>query len=287
MAQAGYTPISLYYSTTAAAVPLAANLAQGELAINIVDGKLYYENNSGVVTLLASTAGASGDVVGPASSTDNAIVRFDSTTGKLIQNSVGILSDAGILTGLTGITSSGSITFSSLTSGRVTFAGASGLLTDSANLTFNGTSLSTTQVDITAQGTLRLQDTTGGEYVALRAPATLGANYTLTFPADDGTSGQALITDGSGVLSWSTAASGDVYGPASATNNGIVLFDGTTGKIIKDSAAQDGLIYGITVGRGLGAMANNTAVGAVALATNTTGNNNSAFGLWALRFNNR
>lgn len=52
MSQAGYTPIQLYYSTTAAAVPTAANLASGELAINITDGKLYYENNAGVVTLL-------------------------------------------------------------------------------------------------------------------------------------------------------------------------------------------------------------------------------------------
>ena len=34
-----------------------------------------------------STNGA-GDVVGPASSTDNAVARFDLTTGKLIQNSV-------------------------------------------------------------------------------------------------------------------------------------------------------------------------------------------------------
>lgn len=34
-----------------------------------------------------STASGSGDVVGPASATDNAIVRFDSTTGKLIQDS--------------------------------------------------------------------------------------------------------------------------------------------------------------------------------------------------------
>ena len=63
MAQAGYTPIQLYFSTTAAAVPLAANLAQGELAINIADGKLYYENSSGVVTLLAG-AGGSGIVAG-------------------------------------------------------------------------------------------------------------------------------------------------------------------------------------------------------------------------------
>jgi hypothetical protein len=109
-------------------------------------------------------------------------------------------------------------------------------MSDSASLTWNGTSLSATQLDVTANGQLRLQDAAGGEYVGFKSPATLGASYTLTFPADDGTSGQALITDGSGGLSWSTAASGDVYGPASATNNALARFDGTTGKIIKDSA---------------------------------------------------
>jgi hypothetical protein len=100
-----------------------------------------------------------------------------------------------------------------------------------------------TQVDITAQGDLRLQDTTGGQYVALQAPGTIATSYTLTLPVDDGTSGQALITDGSGVLSWSSAASGDVYGPASATDNAVARYDGTTGKIIQDSAvtiADDG-----------------------------------------------
>jgi hypothetical protein len=56
MAASGFTPISLYYSTTAAAVQLAANLVPGELAINTADGKLYFENSSGVVTLLASSA---------------------------------------------------------------------------------------------------------------------------------------------------------------------------------------------------------------------------------------
>jgi hypothetical protein len=59
MAQAGFTPISLYYSTTASAVPLAANLVPGELAINTADGKLYFENSSGVVTLLAQSSAAS------------------------------------------------------------------------------------------------------------------------------------------------------------------------------------------------------------------------------------
>lgn len=93
-----------------------------------------------------------------------------------------------------------------------------------------------TQVNITGQGDLRLEDTTGGEYVALQAPGTLAASYTLTMPADDGTNGQALITDGSGNLSWSTAASGDVYGPASSTDNAVARFDLTTGKIIQNSS---------------------------------------------------
>jgi len=103
--------------------------------------------------------------------------------------------------------------------------------------------LTTTQVDILAQGDLRLQDSTGGEYVALQAPATIATSYTLTLPVDDGTAGQALITDGSGVLSWSTAASGDVYGPASATDNAVARFDLTTGKLIQNSVvtiADDG-----------------------------------------------
>jgi hypothetical protein len=163
MAQSGFTPISIYYSTTASAVPIAANLVQGELAINTNDGKLYYEDSSGVVQTLASKAGALGDVVGPASATDNALARFDLTTGKLIQNSVGILSDAGVLTGLTGLTSSGSITLSSLTSGRVTYAGASGLLTDSANLTY-GTGLSVNGISQVYQTGLYTTDGTLSNY---------------------------------------------------------------------------------------------------------------------------
>jgi hypothetical protein len=56
MAATGFTPISLYYTTTAAAVPVNTNLVNGELAINITDGKLYYKDNAGVVKLLASNA---------------------------------------------------------------------------------------------------------------------------------------------------------------------------------------------------------------------------------------
>lgn len=49
---------------------------------------------------LSATGGATGDVVGPSSATDNAIARFDTTTGKLIQNSVVTVSDTGAIAGV-------------------------------------------------------------------------------------------------------------------------------------------------------------------------------------------
>jgi len=64
--------------------------------------------------------------------------------------------------------------------------------------------LSTSQVDLTAQGDVRFQDASGGEYVALQAPSTVSASYTLTLPADDGDANQYLQTNGSGVLDWAT-----------------------------------------------------------------------------------
>ena len=105
MAQAGYTPIITHHSTTGSAVPSNSNLSPGELALNIADMKLYCENDSGTVTLLASAAGASGDVVGPGSATDGAIVAFDGTTGKLIKAAVlgtGVQTALGVNTGSAG-----------------------------------------------------------------------------------------------------------------------------------------------------------------------------------------
>ncbi len=52
--------------------------------------------------------GGTGDVEGPASATDNALVRFDGTTGKAIQNSSASLSDAGLLT-TTSVRATGSL----------------------------------------------------------------------------------------------------------------------------------------------------------------------------------
>jgi hypothetical protein len=54
MAATGYTPIQLYHSTSAGTAPTAGNLAAGELGLNIADMKLYCENSSGTVEMLAA-----------------------------------------------------------------------------------------------------------------------------------------------------------------------------------------------------------------------------------------
>lgn len=59
--------------------------------------------------LPTAPSAASGDVVGPASATDNAIARFDATTGKLLQNCVVTIGDTGNIAGL-GTVSCGAIT---------------------------------------------------------------------------------------------------------------------------------------------------------------------------------
>ena len=60
MAQTGYTPIQLYRSATPGATPSAANLDDGELAINTADGIIFYKDSGGAVQEFTSGGGAAG-----------------------------------------------------------------------------------------------------------------------------------------------------------------------------------------------------------------------------------
>ena len=59
----------------------------------------------------------------------------------------------------------------------------------------------------TAGSQIRLPEDTdnGSNYIALKAANSIASNLTLTLPAADGTSGQALVTDGAGTLSFGSA----------------------------------------------------------------------------------
>ena len=73
--------------------------------------------------------------------------------------------------GVTGESTLASATISDLTSGRVTYAGTSGSLQDSANLTFNGTTLTANALAVTNNGTV-------GGTLGVTGNVTLSANLT-------------------------------------------------------------------------------------------------------------
>lgn len=62
----------------------------------------------------------------------------------------------------------------------------------------------------TTQGRTRLYEDTdnGTNYVELQAPASIATTFTLTLPSADGTSGQAITTNGSGALSFTSIVGG-------------------------------------------------------------------------------
>jgi hypothetical protein len=137
---------------------------------------------------------------------------------------------------------------SSLTSGRVTYAGASGNLTDSTNLTFDGSNL-----QIGSQGDLRLADSDSSNYVALQAPGTVASNVTFTLPSADGTNGQVLQTNGSGALSFTTVsspakASGALITNTTTVSESYTVPSGTNAFSVGPITVSSG--YAITVSSG-------------------------------------
>jgi hypothetical protein len=106
-------------------------------------------------------------------------------------------------------TSSGTITITDGTNGNITVSP-------------NGTGIvvSDKSVQLQATSELRFADTDSSNYVGFKAPGTVSTNRIWTLPATDGTAGQLLSTNGSGVLSWATDATGS--GGATATTRAVL-----------------------------------------------------------------
>ncbi|MBT24748.1 MAG: hypothetical protein CMD60_04670 [Gammaproteobacteria bacterium] len=112
------------------------------------------------------------------------------------------------------------------------------------NFIATGTAGSLTQLNITSQGDLRLEDSSGGEYAAIQAAGTT-TTYTITLPAAVGTSGQVLtLSDGVGATSWSDAGT-----TSTIADNAVTLAKmatGTPGNLI----SYDGSNNPVAVGTG-------------------------------------
>lgn len=95
----------------------------------------------------------------------------------------------------------------------------------------------TTVLSSSAGGTTKANFSTGTQDVFVTYPAEVAA-YSSNSPS---TSGYVLTANGAGIApSWQANANGDVVGPASATDNAVARFDGTTGKLIQNSAVTIG-----------------------------------------------
>ena len=231
MAQAGYTPIQLYYSTTASAAPSSGNLVAGELAINTLDEKLYFKNSAGTVKVLATPG--SGTIGG-----SNTQIQF---------NNSGALGGSANLTWDGTYLTAGSIKNSALTSGRVTFAGASGLLSDSANLTWNGSTLAitgaltaTTDSSFTSTGAVLVSKGTAGQQPG--SPVTGMVRYNTTSNEFEGYSGStpAWKSIGGSALSNDTSTATDLYPVFAAATTGTAqnLYTGNAFLLYKPSTGE-------------------------------------------------
>jgi hypothetical protein len=209
-----------------------ALVAMSSLATGTPDGTKFVRDDG---TLAVPAGGGSGDVVGPASATDNAIARFDTTTGKLIQNSGITIADgaSGTLSGtntgdqtsIVGITGTKAEFDTACSDGNFLFSGdvtqytdelaqdaVGTILTDTAsvNFTYNDATPSiTADVIFGTSGTTacvgndaRLADdrTASG----LRSASTVVSVSSATAPS----SGQVLTATGSTAATWQTPAAG-------------------------------------------------------------------------------
>jgi hypothetical protein len=110
----------------------------------------------------------------------------------------------------------------------------------------------TGDITLNAQSDLRWADADSSHWVAFQAPATVVADVTWTLPAADGSSGQVLSTNGTGTLSWATAASGDVTLTGTQTLTNKTLTDpAIIGTILEDVfTITDGAAFEVDPGNG-------------------------------------
>jgi hypothetical protein len=90
------------------------------------------------------------------------------------------------------------------------FAGNTNFTYDGTTVTILNAAFSST-ANLLTQSELRFQDTSGGQYVGLRASTTVATSFTLNLPTTSGTANQVIQTDGSGNLSFATVAGGAAW----------------------------------------------------------------------------
>ena len=170
------------------------------------------------------TAGT-GDVVGPGSATDNALPRFNGTTGKLLQNSGVIVDDSNNVSGIAGLTIAGALT-------GVTDLTMAGALTGVTDLTMTGA----LTVDTGWSGILHVVAGVVSASAIVNADISASAAIARTKIAS-GNAYRILANDASGVMSENAAITASRAVASDA--NGQLVASATT-------ATELGYVSGVT-----------------------------------------
>ena len=258
---------------TSGAVTVTASVVGGEVGVpagGSTGQVLRKASGSDYATEWATVSGT-GDVVGPASSTDNAIVRFNGTGGTSIQNS-----------GIT-IADGASGTLAGSNSGDVTLAGTPDYLT------ISGQTITRGAIDLTTDVTGTLPAANGGT-----GQTSLGAVDAADFGSGAATDGYVLTADGAGGAAWEVSSGGGGGGGDAVTSGTLDQFadvtqtGGATLAITASTTLNGGTHSGTNTGdnavnslySGLVSNATHTgdATGATALTLATVNSNVGSFG---------
>jgi hypothetical protein len=189
-------------------------------------------------TITNTSPSAGGDVAGPSSATDNAVARFDTTTGKLIQNSLVIVDDTGSVTGVNALTAESLVVNNNATLG----SSNTDTLDVNSRITTDLEPNANNAKDIGTSGR-NWRDAFFGRTVHT---VNLELTGTTSFDGAQGTSGQVLTSAGTGnTPTWTTPTTGTVTSVDATAGTGISVSGGpitTSGSLTITNTAPDQVV---------------------------------------------
>lgn len=188
-----------------------------------------------------ATSGGSGDVVGPASATDNAVARFDTTTGKLIQNSALIVDDSGNISG------AGTLNTHTIPGGTGTIALTSNI-TGTNSGTNTGDQTITLTGDVTGSGTGSFATTIANDAVTYAKMQNVSATDKLLGRSTSGAgdveeitctaAGRAILDDSDASAQRTTLGVGAIGTLPTIATTITVTFDGSGSVLTTGAPSQ-------------------------------------------------